>query len=174
MKIQSILYLVIIGFLFSSCSNVVYQTAVPQNISQLNCFPSEIQGQYVDDDHDTLLILADRYQYGNSDDLFNLKGQLDDELILKELDGYYFLNFKNSDGFWEMIAAHRENQNLTLFFINAKDKEDIKIINSIIENGKVRSVRSNGKYIINPSGSDILELLKQENICEKTILTKID
>jgi len=173
MKSYVVLLFVSIAIFLSSCSNIAYEDAVPKNLDKLSLFPEEIQGAYIDSEGDTLTINTNNYTYGNIGDLFYLKGEIGEELVLKTLSGYYFLNFKNNDGYWEMIAAKPTDNELHIFCIDAEDKDDVKIINSKIKKGKVKSSRMQGKYIINPEENEILDLLKDEDICEKSILKKI-
>ena len=173
MKSYSVLLIVSIGLFLSSCSNVAYENAVPKNTAHFSIFPKEIQGGYIDSEGDTLTIYSNSYTYGTKGEIVYLTGEIGDELVLKTLSGYYFLNFKNDEGYWEMIAAKPLGNELTIYCIDAKDKDDIKIINSKIKKGKVKSSRKKGKYIINPEKSEILELLNDDDICEKSVLKKI-
>ena len=173
MKSYFVLLFVSIGLFLSSCSNIAYEDAVPKSSYELSFFPEDIQGAYIDSDGDTLTIYTNNYTYGNREDLFYLQGEIGEELVLKTLSGYYFLNFKNNDGYWEMIAAKPTDNELHIYCIDAEDKDDVKIINSKIKKGKVKSIRKQGKYIINPDENEILDLLREDDICEKSILKKI-
>lgn len=171
-RLQYITLSLIIGFL-SSCSNVVYHKPIPKDQKTLTEFPLELQGSYVDSDGDTLSISTNEYQYGEINNQSLLKGELGEELVLKKLDTYYFINFKNEDGYWEMISAQLESDKLLLYCIDIENKEQIKILNQHISKGKARSTRKGGKYIIDPNNDEILQLLKDETICKKESLLKV-
>lgn len=165
------LYLVIV--FLSSCSNIVYHHPIPEDQNALAEFPLELQGTYIDSDGDTLCIASQKYSYGEMNNHSLLEGELGADLVLKKLDSYYFMNFKNEDGYWEMIAAQLNTDSISLFCIDIENKEQIKIVNQHIKNGKVRSTKKDGKYIINPSNQEIISLLNDQTICQKESLKKL-
>ncbi|NPD45329.1 MULTISPECIES: hypothetical protein [unclassified Lentimicrobium] len=171
-RLQYLTLSLVIVFL-SSCSNIVYHHPIPKDQISLAEFPSELQGYYVDSDGDTLCIASNKYSYGEMNNQSFLQGELGADLVLKKLDSYYFMNFKNEDGYWEMIAAQLSSEQLSLFCIDIENKEQIKLVNQHIEKGKVRSTKKDGKYIINPSDQEILNLLNDSRICQKELLNKL-
>ncbi len=173
MKLFPIYCFFILIISLSSCSNVVYKYAIPYENAELSAFPNDIQGTYINNDNDTLTINANDYLFGKDSDLIFLSGELNNDLILKEFSGYYFLNFRNTDGYWESIIAYPQKENITIYCIYIKDKKYVKIINSKIKHGKARSIRKNGKYIIDPKKDEILDLLQNEDICKKTVLKRL-
>jgi len=173
MKYFSLNFLLVFVFFISSCSNIVYLEAVPMESESLNSFPKNILGKYIDDEGDTLSINIDNYTYGNSRELVYLTGTLNDELVLKTYLDYYFLNFKNEDGYWEMIAAKPTRDKLTILCIDAKTKEDIQAVNNVIKKGKAKSLRKKNKYLIRPTKDELISLFRKDNICEKNVLTRL-
>jgi len=169
--ISNLLYLFLL-LLVQSCSNIVYYSAVPEGQAELKEFPSLLQGKYIVNEGDTLEILSSSYRYGHQGEMDYLQGDLNNELVLKEKDGFYFLNFKSDDSFWEMIAAQAFPDKLILYSIDTKNSNDIKIINEVLKSGKAKSFKEEGKYIIKPSDEEIIQLLKQEQICEKSELKR--
>ena len=173
MKLLSIYCFFIFFISLTSCSNVVYKQAIPSENTELTAFPNDIQGEYVNNENDTLTINANDYFFGEKNDLIFLSGELNAELVLKELSGYYFLNFKNTDGYWETIIAYPQKEKITIYCIDVEDKKNIKIINSKIKHGKAKSIRKNGKYIIDPTKDEILNILQNEDICKETVLRRL-
>jgi hypothetical protein len=173
MKTLYSLFIVLIALTISSCSNLVYQKPVPQHNQVLTTFPKNLQGTYVDSNQDTLFIYPRSYQYGKVGRMGSFSGELNKELILKNQGSYYFLNFQDNDGFWELIGAKLDSDQLILYFVDIKTKEDVDIINSVIKKGKVKSTRHEGKYVANPSGEEMIELFNHDFISEKSFLTKI-
>ncbi len=159
--------------LLSSCSNVVYHNPIPKDQKTLAEFPVEIIGSYVDSDGDTLCISSHKYQYGEINNQTFLEGELGEELVLKKLEDYYFMNFKNEDGYWEMIGAQLNLDQLTLFCIDIENKDQLRIVNQHITRGKARHTKKDGKYIINPSNNEILSLLNDRDICKTEKLQKV-
>lgn len=173
MKRIQYLTLSLVIVLLSSCSNVVYHNPIPKDQKSLAEFPIELHGYYVDSDGDTLCISTNKYRYGEINNQSLLKGELGEDLVLKKLDTYYFMNFKNKDGYWEMIGAQLESDKLSLFCIDIENKEQVKIVNQYISKGKARSTKKGGKYIIDPNNEEILQLLNDETICKKESLVKV-
>lgn len=169
--LSNLLYLFLL-LLFQSCSNIVYYSAVPEGQAELKEFPPLLQGKYIDNEGDTLEILSSSYHYGHQGEMDYLQGDLNNELVLKEKNGFYFLNFKSDEGFWEMIAAQAFPDKLILYSIDTKNSSDIKIINDILKSSKAKSFKEEGKYIIKPSDDEIIQLLKQEQICEQSELKR--
>lgn len=159
--------------MLSSCSNVVYMDAVPKNTPITQEFSKDIIGKYIDIEGDTLSISAHKYNYGNKDDMVFISGELNEDLVLKKHSGYYFLNFKNDEGFWEMLAAKPYEKHLVIYCIDASNRQQLKIVNSLLSENKAKSVKKNGKYIINPEGHEIIQLLEKKDVCKTTQLTKI-
>lgn len=173
MKRLQFLILSLSILLLSSCSNVVYHNPIPKDKKTLAVFPAEIQGSFVDSDGDTLCISSHKYQYGEINNQTLIEGELGEELVLKKLEDYYFMNFKNEDGYWEMIGAQLNADQLTLFCIDIENKEQLKIVNQHISRGKARHTKKDGRYIINPSNNEILSLLNDHEICKTEKLKKV-
>ena len=169
-KILSLSLIVLLG----SCSNIVFNEAVPQDQDALNEFPKEIQGLYLDAENDTLEIFSNKYAYGEMNGNTLLEGELGSDLILKQFEAFYFLNFKNDHGFWEMIAAQKTTNGLKLMCIDIENKTEVKNINKHIKKGKAKSLKNNGKFLINPDSEELLKILNDTSICDESRLVKIN
>lgn len=173
MNLLQKIILVILVALLGSCSNIVFDEAVPVDQKSLDQFPTELQGIYIDKARDTLSIFPDRYIYGEIKGNSQLEGQLGNDLVLKQFEDYYFLNFKNEDGFWEMIAAQKTASGLVLMCLDVEDKDEIKNINKHISKGHAKSLKQDGKYLIDPTTLELIKILNDTSICEESPLTKI-
>jgi len=171
-SIQSLLFLGLILFL-GSCSNVVFDHAVPKDQIALENFPQDLQGQYLDTENDTLRIFDTQYTYGELKGYKILEGKLGKDLILKQLGDYYFLNFKNENDFWEMIAAQKTNDGLLLKCVDVENKHEIKSINKHISKGKAKSLKKDGKFLIDPNNEELLKILNDTSLCDVSHLIKI-
>ncbi len=171
-SLQQIIFVMLVALL-GSCSNIVFDEAVPSDQNSLDHFPADLQGTYVDSEKDTLSIFSDRYIYGeiNGNTLF--EGQLDHDLVLKQFEDYYFLNFKNDHGFWEMIAAQKTANGLILMCADVENKDEIKNINKHISKGHAKSLKKDGKYLIDPTTQELIKILNDTSICEESIFTKL-
>jgi len=173
MKILQNISILVSLIFFCSCSNVVYYEVVPNGGKTLSSFPKELMGQYVDHDEDTLFIYSNSYKYGAIDHESLFEGELGSDVILKKSKGYYFLNFKNSDGYWELIAGQLKGKELSLLTIDTENDEHLKIINSYLNGKDAKSLNKDDKILINPTDKELFNLLKDERICDKSLLTKL-
>jgi len=171
-RIQHLLFLCLILFL-ASCSNVVFEHTIPEDQVALKKFPKELQGTYLDAENDTLNIFDTQYSYGELKGNKLLEGKLGNDLVLKQLDHYYFLNFKNENGYWEMIAARKTEDGITLKCVDVKNKDQIKNINKYISKGKAKSLKKDGKFLIKPENQELLEILNDTSLCDESHLIKI-
>jgi hypothetical protein len=173
MKPLQHLFLIMLVVLLGSCSNIVFDEAVPTDQKTLDQFPSDIQGSYLDSERDTLSIFPDRYIYGEIKGNTLLAGQLGPDLVLKQFEDFYFLNFKNENGFWEMIAAQKTVDGLVLMCIDIENKDEIKKINKHISKGRAKSLKKDGKYLINPTTQELIKILNDTSVCEESYLIKL-
>jgi len=173
MKPLQQIILVMLVALLGSCSNIVFDEAVPSDQISLDQFPSELQGTYLDKERDTLSIFSDKYIYGEIKGNTLLEGKLGNDLVLKKYEDYYFLNFKNENGFWEMIAAQKTAEGLVLLCLDVENKDEIKNINKHISKGRAKSLKKDGKYLIDPTTQELIKILNDTSICEVSSLIKI-
>lgn len=173
MKILKCISILVSVIILSSCSNIVYEHSMPKDGKTLSSFPKKLIGEYVDQEGDTLFIMPKSYKYGEINNSTLFEGELGEDVILKKQSAYYFLNFKNSDGYWEMMAGSLKGKELTLFSIDIENADQIKIINSYLAKDKAKSLNKDDKYVINPSDEELLELLEDEIVCDKSFLTKV-
>jgi len=157
----------------SSCGNVVYKEAMPQNLVPLVEFPNHLRGIYMDPEGDTLVIQKDSYTYGNMRGSSIFAGTLCADIVLKQLDNFYFLSFKSEDGYWESIAASADSSYLYLYFVGVENEDQLKILNSHMKKSSAKSLQKEGKYIISPSAEELMELLNDKNICKVSKLNKL-
>lgn len=159
--------------MMSSCSNVIYNTAVPKDQKSIDKFPKKLQGIYVDEESDTLKIMATKYSYGEINNNALMEGELGSDLVLKEYKDYYFLNFRNDDGYWEMIAATVTRKKIYLLSIDIENKSEVKKLNKHMKKGHAKNIRKDDKFLINPENDELLNMLNDSSICQKTELIKI-
>lgn len=170
--IQHFFFICLIALL-GSCSNIVFNEAVPQDQESLSEFPKEIQGTYLDSEDDTLVIFSSYYTYGTIKGSTLLEGKIGDDLVLKQFEDYFFLNFRNDQGYWEMIAAEKTKNGLILMCVDVENKNEIKNVNKHLKKTQAKSLKKEGKYLINPETQELLKILNDTSICEESYLTKL-
>jgi len=168
-------------FAFCSCSNVVYHEIVPKGGKTLSSFPSELQGDWLDPNNDTLHIFSDNYKYGSGEDEKSsfFEGELSQNIVLKKYKGYYFLNINEEKKYWEMIAGQVDGDKLYLLSIEMDDIDQVQILNSYLHGKDAKSIKSNNSlsqdqiFIINPKDRELIKLLKNETICDTSVFIKV-
>lgn len=160
-------------FILNSCSNIVFNQAVPTDQPTLKEFPKDIQGIYLDEENDTLKIFATDYTYGELKGNSLIEGELGEEFVLKQFEDFYFLNFKSESDYWEMIAAKKTKEGITLMCLDIDNKKEINNINKHIKKGKAKSLKKDGKYLIQPNTRELIKILNDTSICQESKLKKI-
>ncbi|MBE9481371.1 MAG: hypothetical protein IMY69_06720 [Bacteroidetes bacterium] len=151
----------------SSCVEVKFEQPQPAGIKAEKIFPVDLQGTYIDENNDTLIINDVTYRFGNGKTIFGGGGELSENLILKKYKKYYFLSEKN-DSLWNIIVVKLKNKNdLKVFIIDCENKEKIEELKKIT-NVKER-YKSEGEidyYIINPDKKELKKMLRKEILTE--------
>lgn len=173
MKTLKIISMYVGIIILSSCSNIVYQHSMPKDGKALSSFPPKLIGEYIDQEGDTLFIMSKSYKYGEIDNSSLFEGELGEDVVLKKQDGLYFLNFKNANGYWELICGELKSKDLSLLIITSENDEQIEIINSYLKEGKAKALQKDDKYVINPSDTELFQLLENEIVCDRSLLKKI-
>lgn len=156
----------------SSCSNVVFKQALPQEENSLSEFPKKIRGTYIDDESDTLVITRNAYTYGNINSQPLFHGELSEEVVLKKYKDFYFLNFQSDNNYWEMMAGQFKRSEVILFSIDVENSDQFKIIEEYMD-GDYQKINKDDKYLIDPSLKQLLNMLEDDRICQKSVLKKL-
>lgn len=158
----------------SSCVEVKFEQPQPAGIKAEKIFPVDLQGTYIDENNDTLIINDVTYRFGNGKTIFGGGGELSENLILKKYKKYYFLSEKN-DSLWNIIVVKLKNKNdLKVFIIDGENKEKIEELKKIT-NVKER-YKSEGEidyYIINPDKKELKKMLRKKIFTEIGTFKKI-
>ena len=165
---------IILFFLFfslivfiSSCVEVKFEQPQPAGIEAEKIFPADLQGTYIDENNDTLIINDVTYKFGNKKTIFGGGRELSENLILKKYNKYYFLSEKN-DTTWNIIVIKlKSKKDLKIFMIDGENKEKIEELKKITtvkelfdNNGEI-----NG-YIINPDKKELKKMLRKKIFTE--------
>lgn len=148
--------------LMASCVEVYFEQAQPAGVKAKNEFPKSMQGMYVADEKDTLLIT--QYKIKDKNDKQEPDMILSSDLVLKKYKGYYYINQKNEDGLWEVgIISVEKNGSLNVIYIDGNKKEKIERLKQLVETTII--LDDEGKedyYVINPTKKELIELLDHD------------
>ncbi len=174
MKALGSLIIVLVSVAMISCSNVVYRQAMPVNQPQLTEFPEFLHGNWIDAENDTLFIGQTDFRYGNFNGSSLFAGSLNNETVLKQMGHFFLLNFKNPEGYWEIVATHCDTTNLYIYCVGVENEIQLKALNSHLKKRNAKSLRKEGKYMIDPTTKEFLDLLQDEQICKVSTLKKLN
>ena len=158
----------------SSCVEVKFEQPQPAGTEAEKVFPADLQGTYIDENNDTLIVNDVTYRFGTGKTIFNGGGELSENLILKKYKKYYFLSEKN-DSLWNIIVVKLKNKNdLKVFIIDGENKEKIEELKKITNVKEI--FNSDGEidsYIINPSKKELKRMLRKKIFTEIGTFKKI-
>ena len=171
-----------ISLLFS-CTIIEFEYPQPRNTEILNEFPKELQGNYLvqlkDEEKDTvknsIQITKDYYkESGNKNKVF-----LSDSAILKQQNGYYFFNGKDSnEKNWTVVLIKiQENGNLIIYSLFAGDENEdedlfIEKVNKITPVQSVTNSTNGKDHYINPTTVELQTLVEKNLFKEVYLLVK--
>lgn len=171
--ILTLLFFSLIVFI-SSCVEVKFEQPQPAGIEAEKIFPADLQGAYIDENNDTLIINDVTYRFGNGKTIFGGGGELSENLILKKYKKYYFLSEKN-DSLWNIIVVKLNNKkDLKVFMIDGENKEKIEELKKITNvKEKYKNKGEIDYYIINPDKKELRKILRKEILTEVGTFNKI-
>jgi hypothetical protein len=161
--------------LLAACQEVTFQVPQPAGVSALKEIPPVLQGAYrAADDSDTLVIDARGYRLKDATGRDWLgRGTLSDTLIVKEYQGYYFVNFK-ADQHWVLRVLKVKPAGLSFLAIelgdSAQRQATLKRISKVLTITEVHS-ESDGDifYLVNPTPAQLMQLIKNGVFTTRTL-----
>jgi hypothetical protein len=173
--------LAIIGiFLFlASCDQVIFPEPQPKKVKPLTEIPAVLQGTFLDQDGDTLLVYRDHFTY-TSDDLAGLDDiYLSDSNILKAYKEHYYYNSTldiDSTRYWvTYIISLRDDKKG--FDLLAMDPDDIVKLAKLQEiTSKVEDVEEGESeyYLFNPKRKHYKKIISDSVFTKMISFQRID
>ena len=160
----------------SSCTDVQFQEAQPQNAPTLTEFPEKMRGLFASEDDDTLLIDDTSFTYYNGKEI-NVTGPLTSsgDVILKKLGNKYILNIKDDES-WDVYPLQVSNNRIKAGYA-VLDPKTQQFIRELEKSSKVKMINTeDGKfshYLISPSDEDFKKLLRKNLFSEKIVFKRI-
>ncbi|MCO6499687.1 MAG: hypothetical protein J5I47_04815 [Vicingus serpentipes] len=170
MKLKNRILNLLVLLLLSSCTEVLFVEPQPRNIENEETFPIELQGIYINKNNDTLIIENKMYSYRDYKN-----GELSESIILRESDGYYFLN-EQKGVFWRLFLAKFDKKSIYIYAINGGDNEKIKMLKKITEVKEIVSINDSTNiesYIVNPSSIELKNMLESSLFSQREYFLKI-
>jgi len=166
MKKNTGLFLIILLIgLLSGCSEAQFRQDQPAGISGLEQFPDKLQGDFISDDGDTLIVLQTSYwlkSRKNNSFQVNNADTLSGDFILKKWKRYYVINVRE-DSLWTvgLLKPDKEN-NLTLLVLDPENDSLMKAAGQITPVSIFNFEEGNSKlYVFDPSRKAFGKLVKK-------------
>lgn len=168
---KTIYFSFLLAIFFGATSCVQFKEAQPQQVDNLNNFPTELVGKYTDSDEGTLTISEKSMSYVSKDQSKQMNKSLGNECILRSFNGYYVFNIKE-DPNWQVFLTKVNGKNLDVYTLNIVDND--KKLKKLQKNVKVEinpAQEGGNTYVINPSKEEF-QLLIDKQFFSKTNLFK--
>lgn len=178
---KTILYLIAVFMITTSCHDFYFKSPQPQQGKELKTIPDELIGTYIekssdslnDDTRDPLIITRNSYDLKTSDpDTKDMKvsGTLEPgKVVLKKLDDYYVLSQKvenplnnKHDSVWEVYLLKYSDNELMLYNLASEEREpkvdSVKGITRVQE----ETEGSDKIYLLNPNKKQFKKLISND------------
>ncbi len=158
------------SFLLYSCKEVSFPEPQPSGVTALAETPAALRGRYIGineqgNDTDTLFIESWGYHFKDVKDNDWLgRGILNDSLVLKFYQNYYFVNFRSGDQWILRLIKQKPSGDIAFMSINmASDAKEKSIVKKLSKKFKVKEVRRKDEtyYQITPTKEQLMLLIKQ-------------
>lgn len=171
---KNIIIAVLVLMSMASCVEVLFDQPQPAGVKALKRIPKVLQGIYISDEKDTLLITASEFMGFENDE--DSTSALSTNLVIKKYKKYYFISRKYDTNLWEVAFIKKaKNGNLKFKFIDGDDEEKMKMLQQYID----VEIKFNKKgeidfYTINPTKKELYELVGKEIFSELEELKKLE
>jgi hypothetical protein len=159
------------SLLVFSCKEVSFREPQPAGVPVLKEVPAALQGQYYSYDQatgekaDTLIIESWGYHFKDKDDKDWLgRGVLNDSLVIKFYENYYFVNFKSEDQWVLRLVRQKPNGALEFMSIDIQDDSKRKeFVRKLSKKFKMVEIKKSDDtfYQINPTPAQLMLLIKE-------------
>ena len=164
--------LVAVTFFFSACSNVKFETPVPQGEKSLSVFPEKLQGFYQDKDGTSLSIYENRFMYDAIES--GKEEYLSDEMVLKEKGEYYYLNILSEENYWDVLQIESRKGQLILRRIELEEAEleGLSAITPLLND--IKGIGEDEEFVvINPDEKAFKQLEKQGLFSDPLVFSEV-
>ena len=172
-----------------SCKEIKFENPQPEGKRVLTSIPRNLRGKFLpmegnaQPSKDTVIIHETGYRFGLYDSADRVRekdpfdaGGLSDTLVLKYYKGYYFFNFKSSEGWQVRVIKPEKNGDLAFMDMGKEGvgfDDYLRQLNTEV-NVDSFSVNDNMVYRIDPTPSQLVNLIKKGFFSKVTPLIKVE
>ena len=133
MKKSTLTLVLILAIVLPSCVTHYFAEPVPSDAKEYRYVPKTMRGAWTADDEQHT-ITKDKWISEKTDSLGNktvtIEFELSDSLLVRRLNGYYFFNCLEKNGYWSVYIGVKQEGH---FFIRGLDDDDTITLASSIE-----------------------------------------
>ena len=157
----------------ASCNMIRFSEPQPAGIKNLDRLPAEVNGMFVGNDNDTLIVNVGYFSFKSSKGDINLNMKLGDSTVVRKYQNYIFISNRENDGWNLVVAEPKEGDRLTLYMLYTDNTDQLARIKKIITLTEKKDAEGKiDHYIANPTKEQLIKLLKQGLFREVVTLTK--
>ena len=171
------------------CKEITFESPQPQGKKALTSVPRDLRGKFLllegiaEPAMDTIIFEKNGYRLGFYDSAERARqpdpydmGALSDTLVLKSYKGYYFFNFKTRKG-WQLRVIRPERNGNLIYMDMGKEgigfDDYLRELNSYVRVDSFK-LDDNMVYRIDPTSSELVELIEKGFFSKNMPLTKIE
>ncbi len=159
--------------LFASCNMVKFTEPQPAGIKNLDKMPPEVNGMFVGNNNDTLIVNMGWFSFKSTKGDINLDMKLGDSTIVRKYKNYIFLSSREDNGWNLVVAEPKEGDRITLYMLYVDNSDQLARIKKIISLTEKKDAEGKTDYYIaKPTKDQLITLLKQGLFQEIVTLTK--
>ena len=159
--------------LFASCTMVKFTEPQPAGIKNLDKMPSEVNGMFVGNNNDTLIVNMGWFSFKSTKGDINLDMKLGDSTIVRKYKNYIFLSSREDNGWNLVVAEPKDGDRLTLYMLYVDNSDQLARIKKIISLTEKKDAEGKTDYYTaKPTKDQLITLLKQGLFQEIVTLTK--
>lgn len=176
-KLTNKLLLLLCALVLVSCLEVKFTESQPTHIAALKEFPNDLNGQYINQDGDTLMLNGIHFALVNRESkctrLYE-HDSLSETMQLKKWNQYYFLNIYE-DKLWTVAFIQLENESdLRVSLIDAESEDVLEELSHLIKIDTLLS--DDGEiicYVIEPDTVVLQQMISNQIFSDDYLFQKI-
>ncbi|MGB7841708.1 MAG: hypothetical protein WBL21_02880 [Salinimicrobium sp.] len=164
-------------FVLQSCNSLYFTSSQPQDGSVLKQFPNHLLGSFASETEDTLVVKSTSFIFRGGEAV-NLSGDITPKgCVLKQIDDWYIISLQDGEE-WEVFPVKVTGKdNFTVYFMDLEENEEKRVITGLKKKMEVQKIfaedGSFDHYLINPSSSQFIEMLKDNLFTEEMDFERI-
>ena len=145
----------------------------PAGVKNLGKLPTEVNGMFVGNDNDTLIVSMGWFSFKSTKGNTNINMKLGDSTVVRQYKNYIFLSSREDNGWNVVVAEPKEGDRLTIYMLYVENSDQLARIKKVIAlTEKKTSDGNTDYYIAKPTKEQLVTLLKQGLFHEVVTLTK--